>query len=89
MLTEALAALASAGGTAMVTAMVTDGWEDVKARCARLLGRGRARETEDAATRLEQSRAVLAGLSGAGLERAWSGHGPSRRLPGGPGWATC
>jgi hypothetical protein len=54
----------------MVTAMVTDGWEDVKARCARLLGRGRAIETEAAAARLEQSRAALTGLSGAGLEQA-------------------
>ena len=70
MLTEALAALASTGGTALVTAMVTDGWEDVKGGFARLFGRGRAREAETAVARLEQSRAALAGLSGADLERA-------------------
>jgi hypothetical protein len=70
MLTEALAALASTGGTALVTAMVTDGWEGVKARFARLLGRGDPKETEAAAARLEQSRAVLAGSPGPGLERA-------------------
>ena len=70
MLTEALTALASTGGTALVTAMVTDGWEGSKARFARLFGRGDAKQTEDAAGRLEQSRAVLAGLSGPGLERA-------------------
>ena len=50
--------------------MVTDSWEGVKARFARLFGRGDAGQAEAAAGRLEQSRAVLAGLSGAGLERA-------------------
>lgn len=69
MLTEALAALASTGGTALVTAMVTDGWEDVKGKFARLFGGGKAREAEVAVARLEQSRAALAGLSGADLER--------------------
>jgi hypothetical protein len=70
MLAEALAGLASAGGTALVSAMVTDGWESVKARCAQLLGRGEASRAEAAAVRLEESRAALVGLSGAGLERA-------------------
>src|SRR5580693_2560045 len=70
MLTEALTALASAGGTALVTAMVTDGWEGVRARFARLFGRGDARQAEAAAGRLEQSRAALAELSGPDLERA-------------------
>jgi hypothetical protein len=69
MLTEALTALASAGGTALVTAMVTDGWAGVKARAARLLGRGHAAGTEVAEGRLEESRAALAGLSGGELER--------------------
>jgi hypothetical protein len=70
MLTEALTALASTGSTALVTAMVTDSWEEVKAHCARLFGRGDAKQTEAAAERLEQSRAVLARLSGPGLEKA-------------------
>jgi hypothetical protein len=70
MLTEALAALASTGGAALVTAMVTDGWEDVKGGFARLFGRGKARKAEAAAARLEQSRAALAGLSEGDLERA-------------------
>ena len=70
MLTDALTALASTGGTALVTAMVTDTWEGVKARCARLFGRGDANQDAAAAGRLEQSRAVLAGLSGPALERA-------------------
>jgi hypothetical protein len=70
MLTEALTALASTGGAALVTAMVTDGWEGVKARFARLFGRGDAQQAEAAAGRLEQSRAVLTTLSGPDLERA-------------------
>jgi hypothetical protein len=70
MLTEALTALASTGGTALVTAMVTDGWEGVRGRCARLFGRGGAEPARVAAERLEQSRVTLAGLSGADLERA-------------------
>ena len=69
MLTEALTALASTGGTALVTAMVTDGWEDVKGKFARLFGRGKVKEAEAAAAQLEQSRAALAGLAGADLER--------------------
>jgi len=52
----------------VVTAMVT--WKGVKSRFARLFGRGDAARAEAAAGRLEQSRAVLAGLSGPGLERA-------------------
>lgn len=70
MLTEALTALASTGGTALVTAMVTDSWEGVKARFTRLFGRGDAKQAEAAAARLEHSRAALAGLSDADLERA-------------------
>lgn len=70
MLTEALAALASTGGTALVTAMVTDGWEGVRTRFARLFGRGDAKQTDAAVGRLEQSRAALAELTGPDLERA-------------------
>jgi len=70
MLTEALTALASTGGSALVTAMVTDGWEGVRARFARLFGRGDAKQAEAAAGRLDQSHAALEGLSGPGLERA-------------------
>src|SRR5260370_34530082 len=50
--------------------MVTDGWEGVKSRFARLLGRGDAKKTEATAASLEQSRVVLAGLSGPALEQA-------------------
>jgi hypothetical protein len=70
MLEEAAAELATAGGTALVTAMVTDGWESVKARFARLLGRGDAKDAESVSTRLEECRALLAGLAGVELQRA-------------------
>lgn len=70
MLGEALAGLASAGGSALVTAMVTDGWESVRARFARLLGRGDAARVTAAENQLERSRSALAELSGAELEQA-------------------
>lgn len=74
MLTETLTALASTGSTALVTAMVTDGWEGMKTRFARLFGRRDAKEAEVAADRLEQSRAALAMVSGPDLERVRSEH---------------
>jgi hypothetical protein len=45
MLAEAVAALASTGSAALVTAMVTDGWEDLRARFARLFGRAKPEAT--------------------------------------------
>ena len=60
MLSEALTALASTGGTALITAMVTDGWEGVRTRFARLLARGDTADTETVAARLERSRTLLA-----------------------------
>lgn len=65
-----LAALATAGGNALVAAMATDGWEVIKKQFARLLGQGGKKETETAVARLEEARKSLAGLSGAELERA-------------------
>jgi len=70
MVTEELAALVATGGSALVTAMVNDGWADVKTRFARLFGRGDTKRAEAAAGQLEQSRAALAGLSGSFLETA-------------------
>ena len=67
MLAEALAALASTGATALVTAMVTDGWEGARTRFARLLGRGDVKQAA-AAAQLEQSKAMLVAASGAELE---------------------
>ncbi|MBO0883329.1 MAG: hypothetical protein J2P17_23935, partial [Mycobacterium sp.] len=70
MLAEALAALASAGGTAVVSAMATDGWAAVRTRTARLFGRGDATREAAAAKRLERVRAELDKLSGAELAQA-------------------
>lgn len=70
MLGEAAAELATAGGTALVTAMVTDGWEGVKSRFARLLGRGDAKEMARVTARLDECQALLAMLAGTELERA-------------------
>jgi len=70
MLTEALTALASTGGTALVTAMVTDSWEGIRTRFARLIGRGNRAEVEATEARLDRSRAALEGLTGADLKRA-------------------
>lgn len=64
MITEALQALASAGSSALVTAMVNDGWESAKARFAHLLARGDATKAEAAARRLEQSREALVQVLG-------------------------
>lgn len=70
MVVEALAVLAATAGTALVNAMVTDGWGGIRKRFARLLGRGNDQDVEAAAARLEKSRGMLSGLSGADLERA-------------------
>lgn len=72
MVVEALAALAASGGTALVNAMAADGWHGVRQRFARLFGRDSDKEAKAAAARLEKSREMLVGLSGADLERAQS-----------------
>jgi hypothetical protein len=69
MLEETLAALASAGGTALVKAMVTDSWDGIKTRFARMLGRGHPSEVEAVQARLEQSRAALGASTGQTVER--------------------
>lgn len=63
-----LAALAAMAATALVQAMVTDGWEGVRHKVARLFGRG---EPDPAAERrLDATRQQLAAASPAALERA-------------------
>lgn len=70
MLPEALAALASAGGTAVVSAMVGDGWNAAKKRLAQLLGRGDPARIAELEERLGRHRDELAQLAGEELERA-------------------
>ncbi|MFF8479120.1 hypothetical protein [Streptomyces sp. NPDC015414] len=60
MSTEALAALAAAGGTAVVQAAGTDVWATVRQSVARLLGRGDAQQEAAELSRLDQMHAVLA-----------------------------
>lgn len=69
MLSETLSTLASAGGSALVTAMVTDCWESVRASFARLIGRSNVAEIKTAESWLDQSRATLEGASGSDLDR--------------------
>ncbi len=72
MLSEALAALASSGATALVTAMVTEGWESVRMRVGHFLGRGQQEHVAAMLRELDESRESLAGRSGAELEVALS-----------------
>jgi hypothetical protein len=60
LLAEALSALAAAGGTTLVKAMIADGWAATKIEFARLLGRGDASREKAAADKLEQTRAEVA-----------------------------
>lgn len=69
MLTEALIALAAAGGTGLVQAAATDAWATAKAGMARLLGRGRPQQVAVIEARLESSRAQLVTLAGHELEQ--------------------
>ncbi|MGH3378291.1 MAG: tetratricopeptide repeat protein [Actinoallomurus sp.] len=70
MLSETVAALAGAGGTAVVQAMVSDSWDSTKARMARLLGRGDPTGVATAEKHLECSRAELEAVPEPELEDA-------------------
>lgn len=59
MLAEALAALAGAGGTALVGAVATDGWQLAKRGFAQLFGRGDQSRAAAVEERLERTRAVV------------------------------
>ena len=59
MLAEELAALAATGGTAVIQAAGTDLWVTFREGAARLLGRGRQRQTEAALEQLDQTAAAL------------------------------
>lgn len=56
---EAVAALAAAGGMAVVQAAGTDAWQSVRQAVARLLGRGDAERETAELTRLDQMESVL------------------------------
>ena len=67
---DVLMALAQFAGQTVATAAITDTWEAVRGRFARLLGRGDARRTQVAEHWLAQTHEQLAVASGSGLERA-------------------
>jgi hypothetical protein len=64
------AGLAVAGATALVNAMVTDGWEGARKKIAKLFGRGDKERTDDTLDRLDRTHTELTQLSGDGLEQA-------------------
>ncbi|MFF5248175.1 hypothetical protein ACFY3V_28145 [Streptosporangium sp. NPDC000095] len=70
MLNEALAALAAAAGTGLVTAMTTDAWTEVKTRFGKLLGRGDAEREARQELRLERSRQELTSAAADQMEQA-------------------
>src|ERR1700677_2226024 len=64
------AAILATAGTALVTAMVTDGWEGVRKKVAQWFGRGKKDDTDRALTELDQARTALTTATGAELDRA-------------------
>ncbi|MGI3199774.1 hypothetical protein ACRJ4B_38155 [Streptomyces sp. GTA36] len=74
---EAIAALAAAGGAAVVQAAGTDTWNTVKAALARLLSRGDTGTETAELEHLERTRAALTGAALADrirLEDVWRTH---------------
>jgi hypothetical protein len=67
---DVLMTLAQFAGQTVAAAAVTDMWETVRGRFARLLGRGDAGKTQAAERWLAQSRQQLAAAAGAELEQA-------------------
>ncbi|MGW6732966.1 hypothetical protein [Streptomyces sp. NPDC055013] len=74
MLTEALVALAAAGGTAVVQAAGTDAWSGLRQRVAQLLGRGDADREQVELDRLEQTAAALEAAGDTEAERVQIRH---------------
>jgi hypothetical protein len=69
MLEEALAALAAAGGTAVVQAAGTDAWTGLRTRVARLLGRGEVQREQAELERLDQTATALEAVGPVEAER--------------------
>jgi NAD-dependent oxidoreductase involved in siderophore biosynthesis len=83
---EVLVALAQFAGQTVAAAAITDVWESVRHKLARLLGRGDSRKTEVAEQWLVETYQQLTGAEGADLEqsRADAAMGePVCRLAGG------
>ena len=67
---DVLLALAQFAGQTVAAAVVTDAWETVRGRFARLLGRGNARRIQVAEQWLAETQQQLTAAAGADLERA-------------------
>ena len=67
---ELLVALAQFAGQTVAAAAITDVWETVRGRFARLLGRGDARKAQVAEQWLAQTRDQLTAAAGSELEQA-------------------
>jgi hypothetical protein len=67
---DVLMALAQFAGQTVAQAAITDVWEAVWGRFARLIGRGNARKTEIAEQWLAQTHGQLTAGAGSGLEQA-------------------
>jgi L-lactate utilization protein LutC len=67
---EVLIALAQFAGQTVAAAAITDVWEAVRGRFARLLGRGDTRRTQVAEQWLAQTRQQLTATAGSELEQA-------------------
>ena len=67
---EVLLALAQFAGQTVAAAAITDVWESVRGRFARLLGRGDARKTQVAEGWLAQTREQLAVAGPGSVEQA-------------------
>jgi hypothetical protein len=63
-------ALAQFAGQTVAQAAITDVWETVRGRFAKLIGRGNAGKTEVAGRWLSQTRDQLTASAGSGLEQA-------------------
>ena len=70
---DVLMALAQFAGQTVAQAAITDVWEAVRGRFARLLGRGDPRRVQAADQWLKQTRQQLTAMAGAELERARDG----------------
>jgi hypothetical protein len=67
---DVLVALVQFAGQTVAAAAITDGWESVRGRFAKLIGRDDVRKTEVARQWLTQTREQLAAAPSVGLERA-------------------
>ncbi|MFE9563677.1 hypothetical protein ACFYM0_21490 [Streptomyces sp. NPDC006487] len=70
MLAESMAALAAAGGAAVVQAATTDAWTELRDRVARWLGRGDGERERVQLERLDRSAAELVAAGGSEQEQA-------------------